>query len=364
MKLRLFFLLIIMLFSLSDAYGKESKEVLFPSLISSIKPSTSLTFCDERVPMEVQEIKERFEKEVLLSLWNRPQVILWLKRSRRYLPYIEKMLKESNLPDDLKYIAIAESALRPYARSRKRAVGFWQFIRQTGRKYGLIINEHIDERQNLFASTKAAIRYLKELYKIMGSWTLSAAAYNMGEDRLKAEILEQGTDNYYRLYLYMETQRYIFRILSIKLIFSNPEKYGFYLSEEDYYPPLEFDRIHINCFKDIPIKIIARAAKTHFKVIKDMNPEIWGHYLVKGSHTILIPKGSAKNFHRRYQDHFKHWLTSKKEGIYIVKKGDCLSSIAERFNVPLTALLIWNNLDLKALIHPGDRLIIYRKELK
>jgi len=363
MKLRLF-LLSIVLFSLSNVYGEEFKGAPFPSLISSLKLSHPLIFCGERVPIEIQEIRERFEKELLLTLWDRPQVILWLKRSSRYLPYIEKMLKESNVPDDLKCIAIAESALRPHVRSKKGAAGFWQFMRQTGRKYGLIINGRIDERRNLFASTKAAIRYLKDLYETMGSWTLAAAAYNMGEKGVMAEILEQGSDNYYHLYLPIETQRFIFRILSIKLIFSDPERYGFYLSEEDYYPPLEFDRIHLNCLQDTPIQIIARAAKTHFKVIKDLNPEIRGHYLKKGDHTILIPKGSAKDFQSRYQDLFKHWLASKKEGIYVVKKGDNLSSIADRFNVPLAALIIWNNLDLKAPIYPGDRLIIYREELK
>ena len=363
MKLRLFFILGIVLFSLSNTYGEEFKGAHLPSLISSLKLSAPLSFCDERVPIEIQDIRERLEKELLLSLWDRPQVILWLKRSTRYLPYIEKMLKEANIPEDLKYIPIAESALRPHIGSKKGAIGFWQFMRQTGQRYGLIINENIDERRNLFASTRAAIRYLQDLNKTMGSWTLAAAAYNMGEQGIEAEILEQETDDYYHLYLPIETQRFILRILSIKLIFSNPERYGFYLSEEDYYPPLEFDQIHLNCFQDIPIRIIAQAAKTHFKVIKGLNPEIRGHYLTTGGHTILIPKGSAKDFHYRYQDLFKHWLALKKERIYIVKEGDSLSSIADRFNVPLVALLIWNKLDLKAHIYPGDRLIIYRREL-
>jgi hypothetical protein len=274
------------------------------------------------------------------------------------------MLKESNIPEDLKYIPIAESALRPHIGSIKGAIGFWQFMIQTGQRYGLIINEHIDERRNLFASTQAAIRYLKDINKTMGSWTLAAAAFNMGEQGIEAEILEQGTDDYYHLYLPIETQRFILRILSIKMIFSNPERYGFYLSEEDYYPPLEFDQIHLNCFQDIPIRIIAQAAKTHFKVIKGLNPEIRGHYLTTGGHTILIPKGSSKDFHYRYQDLFKHWLGLKKDRIYIVKEGDSLSSIADRFNIPLAALLIWNKLDLKAHIYPGDRLIIYWKELE
>jgi len=363
MKLRLFFLLGITLFFLSSTYGEEFKGAPFPSLISSLKPSAPLTFCDERVPIEIRDIRERLEKELLLSLWDRPQVILWLKRSRRYLPYIEKMLKENNLPDDLKYIAIAESALRPHVSSKRGATGFWQFMRDTGRRYDLAINKHIDERRNLFASTQAAIRYFKDLYEKLGSWTLAAAAYNMGEEGVEVGILEQGSGDYYNLYLPIETQRFIFRILSVKLIFSNPGLYGFYLSEDDYYPPLEFDRIHLNAYQDIPIRIIARAAETHFKVIKDLNPEIRGHYLTTGSHTILIPKGSAKDFGSRFQDLFKGWVETKKESVYIVKKGDNLSLIADRFNVPLAALLIWNELDLKAHIYPGDRLIIYGKEL-
>jgi membrane-bound lytic murein transglycosylase D len=364
MKMRLIFLFTIILFSLSNAYGAEPKGSHFPSLISSLRLSTPLTFCGEKVPIEIQDIKERLEKELLLTLWDRPQVILWLKRSSRYLPIIEKMLKKNKLPDDIKYIAIAESALRPHVSSNKGAIGFWQFMPQTGIRYGLAINGYIDERRNLLASTRAAIRYFEKLYQQFGSWTLAAAAYNMGEEGLMAEILEQETDSYYLLYLPIETQRFVFRIISIKLILSHQEKYGFFLSQEDYYPPLEFESIHLNCSQDIPIRVIAQAAKTHFKVIKDLNPEIRGHYLTKGSHHIVIPKGSAKGFHSRYQNILKDWVASKKEFVYIVKQGDNPSSIAERFNIPLAALIIWNKLDLKAHIHPGDRLIIYSKEVK
>jgi len=364
MKFGLFILLGMVLFSLSSTYGEELKGVPFPPLIHSLRFSTPLTFCDEGVPIEIQDIGERLEKELLISLWDRPQVILWLKRSTRYLPLIERMLKEAKLPDDLKYIAIAESALRPHVSSNEGAIGFWQFMKDTGRRYGLTINGHMDERRNLFASTGAAIRYFEDLYRRLGSWTLAAAAYNMGEEGLEAEILEQGTNAYYQLYLPIETQRFIFRILSVKLICSDPERYGFYLSEDDYYPPLEFDRIHLNVVQDTPIRIVAQAAQTHFKVIKDLNPEIRGHYLTKGSHSILIPKGSAEDFDSRFRDLFTRWVETKKEIIYVVKKGDNLSLIADRFNVPLAALLIWNELDLKAHIYPGDRLIIYRRELK
>jgi hypothetical protein len=125
---------------------------------------------------------------------------------------------------------------------------------------------------------------------------------------------------------------------------------------------MKFDRIQVDCYQDTPIRIIARAAKTHFKVIKDLNPEIRGHFLSEGSHVILIPKGASKGFQARYQDLLKHWSAGRKERIYVVKKGDNLSSIAHRFDVPLVALIFWNRLDPNAPIHPGDELIIYRRK--
>jgi hypothetical protein len=345
----------------TPAYCKDLGDTQSPSLIFSLDLPTNLEFCGERTPIEIQEVKERLEKELLLSLWDRPQVILWLKRIPRYMPLIEDMLEQGAVPDDLKYIAIAESALRPHVRSKRGAIGFWQFMRDTGHRYGLTINGYIDERRSLFASTRAAIRYLKDLYEEFGSWTLAAAAYNMGEQGLMAEILEQAANDYYHLYLPLETQRFIFRILSVKLIVSNPERYGFHLGAEDAYPPLEFDRIHLTCAQNTPIRIIAKAAQTHFKAIKDLNPEIRGHYLAEGSHTISIPKGSVQDFHFRYHELLEQWMVSRKEAVYIVKKGDNLSLIADRFNVPLAALIIWNRLDLKAVIHPGDKLIVHRK---
>jgi membrane-bound lytic murein transglycosylase D len=352
-------LLGIVIFSFSEVNAEPFEPFSFPSLMSALTITTPLEFCGEPVPLEVQEVRERIEKELLLSLWHRPQVILWLKRSRRYLPHIEEVLRSQGMPDDLKYVAIAESALRPHARSRKGAVGFWQFINYTGQQYGLVIDRRIDERRNIFASTRAAVRYLSDLYDTFGSWALAAAAYNMGEEGLNAEIVEQGVNNYYRLYLPLETQRYLFRIIAIKLILEDPAKYGFYLAEEDYYPAQSFERVRVQCYKETPIRIIAQAAQTYFKVIKDLNPEIRGHYLPEGSHAILIPKEGSENFQARYRDLLKHWASDQREQIYLVQEGDHLTAIAERFEVPLASLIIWNRLNPKAPIHPGDRLIIY-----
>jgi membrane-bound lytic murein transglycosylase D len=358
------FLVFIGLFMTTTATVAFSEEALNPSLINSIRIKGPLDFCKEPVPLDTQEVRERFEKELLLTLWDRPQVILWLKRSRRYLPPIETMLKENSMPADLKYIAIAESALRPHVGSRKGAIGFWQFTKSTGRRYGLTIDARTDERRNIFASTQAAVRYFNELHERFGSWTLVAAAYNMGEDGLMAEILEQGTDDYYKLYLPLETQRFVFRILSVKLIFSDPEKYGFMLDPEDYYPPLEFDPVEVDFFQETPIRLVAEAAQTHFKAIKDLNPEIRGHYLAPGKHQILIPKGASKGFHSRYKQLLDKFVSAQKDRIYVVQEGDNLSLIADKFGIPLAALIIWNQLDIRHPIHPGDRLIIYRQDVE
>jgi membrane-bound lytic murein transglycosylase D len=329
------------------------------SLIQALKISGPLTFCNEPVPLHETDAKERLEREMLMALDNSDDVILWLKRSNRYFPYIEKVLKDHSLPDDLKYIVIAESSLKPLASSGKGAVGFWQFIENTGVKYGMKINNDIDERRSIYASTDAAISYLKDLYSIFGSWTLAAAAYNMGEDGLRTEILMQKVDNYYHLYLNEETQRYVFRILAAKIILSNPEKYGYHLTEEDLYKPMQFDRVEITLSQPVPIYLIAQAANTYFKIIKDLNPHIKNYSLSAGKHIVLLPKGSASGFSERYEKLFKQWQEEKGKSVYTVEKGDTLSTIASRFNVSTKAIMKWNGISNSRNISPGEKLFIF-----
>lgn len=345
----------------SWAAPAEQQHLNYPDF--PLIPAGQTTFCGERVPVEIQDVKERFEREILISSLDHSQALLWLKRSRRYMPYIEQALKENGMPDDLKYIVIAESALKPYAVSNKGAVGYWQFIPETGKNYGLAVNGNKDERRNFFASTKAALSYLKNLYGMLGSWTLAAAAYNMGEEGLLAEIHEQETDNFYRLYLPNETQRYIFRILSIKLIMQDPAKYGFKLSEKEYYPPILFDRVNLECANEIPIKIIAKSANCSFKEILDLNPEIRGYFLPKGKHAILVPKGGTEGFAKRFEQLLNSHMSDQGKQLYVVKKGETLYSIARMFGIPVLSISIWNRLDRKNLsVRPGDRLIIYPKK--
>ena len=329
-----------------------------PSLVASIRIKPPLDFCGEPAPLDSMDARERLERELLLMLWDRDQTILWIKRANRYMPYIQTMLKEQRLPDDLKYIPVVESALRALAGSPKGAMGYWQFIKDTGERYGLAITEELDERRNMAASTRSALAYLKKLYGDFGSWTLAAAAYNMGEAGLKKEILLQDTADFYDLYLYQETQRYVFRILASKLILSNPEKFGFKLMPEDLYPPEEFDRVQLELSQRTPVLSIARAARTSFKVIRDMNPEIRGYYLPKGMLTLSIPRGAATGFQERLARQMPSLESSAPVSVYVVKKGDSLSEIGERLNISVQSLMNWNHLSTNQPIHPGDRLIL------
>ena len=353
--------LVVLMLMLTKLDAEEASSQTASSLLGALQFPTTLDFCEERVPLEKQVVRERFEKEFLLSLWDRPQVILWLKRSRRYLPIIESALMKKGLPQDLKYVALAESALRPHVSSTKGAVGFWQFMAPTGRTYGLIINRYRDERRNIITATEAAIRYFETLHKRFGSWTLAAAAFNCGEYGLAADIEEQDVHNYYDLYLPMETERYIFRVLSAKLILSDPEKYGFHLDDGDYYPPIEADEVSFQVPKEIPITIVAKSAQTHFKVIKGLNPELRGTFMPKGRYRILVPKGSAKEFQKRYRSLSAAWQKEEGSRVYTVEEGDNLSTIADRFGVSTGTLIRLNDLDLRRPIHPGDRLTIPQK---
>lgn len=346
-------ILYLLLFPAVTAAGEITGDPLL-----AIKPEAPVQLCGEAVPVADPKVAEQLEKEMLVALGNRPQVILWLKRSSRYFPYIEKVLKEFGLPDDMKYLAVAESALRMHAGSRKGAMGAWQLMPQTARNYGLVVDSRIDERRNIYLSTPAVVSYLKDLHERFGFWSLSLAAYNMGEEGLEAEILEQCVSDYYRLYLPLETQRFIFRILAVKRIFEASETYGFSLSGEDLYAPEIFSTVLVNASGELPLRLIAGAAGTDFRTIKELNPEVRGHYLVAGSRKVNIPVGGEPGFQARLAQMIKAEESNKSRRVYIVKEGDHLSGIAEKFGVPLAALLIWNRIDIGKAIHPGQELIV------
>ncbi|MBR5957469.1 MAG: lytic transglycosylase domain-containing protein [Salinivirgaceae bacterium] len=230
----------------------------------------NLTFMGEPVPIHNFDVREALDRELQVNrLWH-SQTILLLKRANRYFPVIEPILKRNNVPDDLKYIAVIESALTN-AVSPSGAKGFWQFLQGTAGDFGLEVNDEVDERYNLEKSTIAAVRYFKKMKDKFGSWTMSAAAYNVGRNNLIKFSSQQKSGNYYDLVLGEETERYVFRAIAVKQIFENPQKYGFYIPDSNLYKPLPYKTVVVDTA--IPdIADFARAQGTNYKMLKVLNP--------------------------------------------------------------------------------------------
>ncbi|HSO61151.1 MAG TPA: LysM peptidoglycan-binding domain-containing protein, partial [Desulfobacterales bacterium] len=215
-----------------------------------------------------------------------------------------------------------------------------------------------DERRNLPASTEAALVYLRELREMFGSWTLAVAAYNMGENGLRREIAAQENSDYYRLYLSLETQRYVFRILAAKTILSDPGRYGFHLGPDDIFPARPSEPIALDIARETPLLAVAQAANPSVKIIKDLNPEIRGYRLAAGQHRILVPAGSAGGLVERLAQLTPPANDKEDATVYVVREADTLSAIAERFHVSVADIVGWNRLDTKKAIQPGQRLVI------
>jgi membrane-bound lytic murein transglycosylase D len=186
------------------------------------------------VPLDQPDIKERFEREIYVNAYWQSNMILLMKRANKYLPSIEKTLKQQGIPDDFKYLAMAESGLMNVV-SPAGARGFWQFMPATAKEYDLEVSDEVDERYHLEKSTVATCKYLKSAFAKFGNWTAVAASYNMGITGFGKRLQEQRQANYYDLLLNDETSRYLFRILAFKEIFENPVKYGFELRESELY---------------------------------------------------------------------------------------------------------------------------------
>jgi hypothetical protein len=224
--------------------------------IKSIKLPDSLNLAGERVPVEINDVKERMERELLVNTYWQSNGILLLKRAYRYFPILEPLLKKYDIPDDFKFLALAESGFTDET-SSVGAAGIWHFMKSTGIEYGLEINENVDERYNIEKSTAVAAAYLKKSKERLGSWTLAAAAYNAGNYGISKRLALQRVNNYYDAKLPNETERYIFRILALKEIISNPRKYGFVFDKNDLYSTEETRTIEV----DTVIQDIALFAK-------------------------------------------------------------------------------------------------------
>ncbi len=202
--------------------------------IKAIKLPKNLNLAGERVPIERNDIKERMDRELLVNTYWQSNGLLLIKRANKYFPILEPLLKKYGLPDDFKFLALAESAFTDET-SSAGAAGIWHFMKRTGKEYGLEINNNVDERYHIEKSTKVAAAYLKKSKERFNSWTLAAAAYNAGNYGIHKQLEKQQVDNYYDALLANETERYVFRIIALKEVISNPKKYGFLLDNEDLY---------------------------------------------------------------------------------------------------------------------------------
>ncbi len=278
MILGVFFVISTLIFAVQNKDGIGQKEILETVVldtssgykISAIDIPDNLNFADEPVPFEDPEIMERVDREFLVNTYWQSNALLLMKRAHKYFPIIEPILAKNGIPDDFKYLAVAESALTNVV-SHAGATGFWQIMKGTGREYGLEVNTNVDERYHLEKSTQVACDYLNKWYKKYGSWTLTAAAYNAGPGAINKYLNIQKVDNYYDLLLGQETGRYVFRIMAIKEILSNPEKYGFDISKDDLYNAVPTFKVEIQ----EPISSFADFAQKYeinYKILKRHNP--------------------------------------------------------------------------------------------
>lgn len=282
--------------------GKEEKETIeknettvqtnaIPQVIEPVDLDKPFDFAGEQLPMNHFDVRERLDNELTINTYRHGNTLLNIKKSYRYFPVIEAILAKHELPDDLKYIAVAESDLRN-ATSPAGAKGFWQFMTSTGRYYGLEINSEVDERYHLEKATEAACKYLKDYYKRFGSWSLAAAAYNMGGTRLSKELKLQKASTFYDLNLNQETMRYLFRLVAMKELMKDPRKFGFYLEPGDGYPELnDFREIEVNgAIEDLGA--FAEEHQTSYREIKIFNPWLISSRLTNGArkkYLIRIP---------------------------------------------------------------------------
>ena len=273
-------ILILMLFFINGIQKTETKAETDPESnthksykVKALKLPENLNFSGERIPIERTNIRERMDRELLVNTYWQSNGLLLIKRANKYFPILEPLLEKYGLPDDFKFLAVAESGLLVDNPSSARASGLWHFLPSTAKekKYHLEVNKNVDERYHIEKSTKAAALYLKNAKKKFGSWTLAAAAYNAGNGRINERLTAQKVNDYYDALLPDETERYVFRIVALKEVLTNPKKYGFVYDDDDLYTLSDTKTVQV----DTAIANIASFANKFgitYKELKLYNP--------------------------------------------------------------------------------------------
>ena len=278
---------------LGSSTSEEPKAIgiEMPAAYKSVMIPDTVTFAGEPVPMDRFDTRESLDRELLVNSYFHSQTLRFIKLAPRYFSIIEPILQEKGVPDDFKYLAVAESGLNPRAVSPARAVGLWQFLAATAQEHGLEVNSEVDERYHIEKSTRAACDYLLRAYRRYGNWSMVAAAYNGGMAGVERQMKRQKNEVYYDLLFGEETGRYVFRIIALKLIMENPETYNFHVAEEDKYPVIETRDVEVNGrvndFADFAIE-----HNINYKLLKDFNPWLRENNLTnagKKKYTVKIP---------------------------------------------------------------------------
>lgn len=288
---------------LEEYEGIDREFVVFEQIdhiTHDVELPETMTFCGEEVPLDLFFVRERLERELMVNSYRHSATILQLKRTTRWFPIMEPIMEQYGLPEDFKYLAMIESELTN-AVSPSKAVGFWQFLEGTGKEYDLEINKQVDMRYNVEKETVAACKYLKDSYRKFGSWISAAAAFNCGNGRITKTMEEQRVDSYFDMLLPEETQRYVYRILALKLITENPEKYGFTIRDNGWYRPYETKTVSV--VQSIPDLVdFAYRQGTNYKMLKYFNPWLRSTSLTVSpgnSYEIKIPTGDFAKTHKK-----------------------------------------------------------------
>ena len=311
---------------------------------------------DFDIPIVVNARVEQFIQCFQTTL--REKFVTWLARSGKYIPIMKRLLREQGLPEDLVYMAFIESGFDPYAYSRSKAVGPWQFIYLTGKRYGLKVNWWVDERRDPEKSTIAAAKYLKDLYETFACWYLAAAGYNAGEYKIIKAIKRYRTEHFWTLtkvrYLKRETKDYVPLMIAAALVAKDPEKYGF--TDVEYQKPLRYERVKVPELTGL--SLVAKACEASLEEIKDLNPELRRGVTPpnENDYEIKIPFGRKDLFEVTFQ--ILQAFEKFEFKTHLVKKGETLKGIAKLYRVDLEPLIELNHLSKATPISKGTILSI------
>lgn len=347
--------------------------------LSHFRLPREVKICGESVPISDPEVSRRVEFEFLLMMQDRGQVALWMKRSASVFPRMERVFKKVGSCSDLKYLALIESGLRPTALSHAKAKGYWQFIPSTGDIFGLNSTSQWDQRSDFRRSTEAAVKYLYQLREQFGAWDLAMAAYNTGPTRLRNEIVSQKVENYWRLRLLREAERYVPRVVAAKVLMERLALYGFNRAESPGWqrPDVDYVRVTLKSRQRLNLKGVADGGGLDFRRLSSLNPELMGPILDGPFNSVLeVPKGKATVFRRWVKQNISRTKRSArkskrakrttkkhraKKKYYTVRNGDSLWRVSQKFGMSVGELRKLNGLRRRSVIKPGDRLKVKRR---